>query len=94
MKTTKTPKQNCTVIIQVTLHQPGKITERIKIQLAPTDRDTAEKRYRKLTPVVFKAGTQFKKEHFANHVAANIGDVLAKHGKKVAAIIHKPHATH
>lgn len=83
----KPPKQNCTVIIQVSLHQPGKITERIKVQLAPTDRETATKRYRKLTPVVFKAGTQFEKNRLANHVAANIGDVLAKHGKKVAGIV-------
>lgn len=84
----KASKQNCTVIIQVSLHQPGKPTERIKVTLDPTDRATAEARFKKLSPIVFDAGTQFgDKQQLAKAVVENISDVLAKHGKKVEAIV-------
>lgn len=82
------PKQNCTVVIQVSLHQPGKETSMVKVTLDPTDRATAERRYRELTPIVFEAGTKFgDNRQLAKAVADNIGDILAKHGKKVGGIV-------
>lgn len=84
----KKPKQNCTVVIETTLHQPGHPTERMRVKLAPTDIETARNRFRKFSRIVFQSGTrEVTNRELAEQVAANIGDILKKHGKKVTAII-------
>jgi len=82
-------KQNCIITVLVSMRRPGCKTEMVKVELAPTDLETAKARYRKLTPVVFEAGTQFDTPvERAQHVVDNIKDVLAKHGKQVTGIVH------